>query len=420
MKKLLSVLIALVLALGFALPALAEPDPVKIGVILPLSGSNSSQGAQSKRALEMALEEINASGGIQSLGGAKLQLIYADSESTPATAVSEAERLVNQEGVQIVTGAYHSAVTLAASEVTERYGVTWFAPVSSDDSITQREGYRYIFRMAEKTSWRAVAYLNYLEEMCAATGTEVKTIGLVYENTGYGQGAHNAWVRLVPEHGWEIVVDEAYDVNMTDASAVVNKIKEANADVILLATSGMPATLLLTAGLKQQQVSPKAYIATSAAQTDPDYLKNAQEDCLGVFDVGGWEIDVNRPYSADVAKKFQETYGVPLNNEGAKEYVGLYVIRDVMERAASYDREAIRDAFAATNITGDNVCQMYADTITFDEMGQFPFLSSIVLAQFRNVDGVIQRVTVYPEDQAREGFNYVFPYDYTSRLPDAK
>ena len=186
MKKLMSLLLVMSLVFGFTLPVLAEPDPIKVGVILPLSGSNSSQGAQSRRAIEMALQEINDAGGIESMGGAKIEIIWADTESTPATAVSEAERLINQEGVQIVTGAYHSAVTLAASEVTERYGVPWFSPVSSDDSITQREGYRYIFRMPEKTSWRAVQYLNYLDEMCAATGEEVKTVGFVYENTGFG------------------------------------------------------------------------------------------------------------------------------------------------------------------------------------------------------------------------------------------
>lgn len=419
MKKTLSLLLALALLFSVAVPAFAA-ETVKVGVILPLTGSNSSQGTQSKRAIDMATDEINAAGGIAAMGGAKIELIFADTQSNPANAVTEAERLINQENVSILSGAYHSAVTLAASEVAERYGVVWFAPVSSDDSITNREGYRYIFRMAEKTSFRVIAYLKYLEEWCAQTGEEIKTIACVYENTGYGQGAYTAWARLVPEHNWEIILNEAYDVNMTDASAVVNKVKEANADIILLATSGMPATLLLTKGFKQQGVNPKAFIATSAAQTDPDYLRNAQEDALGVFDIAGWEADVNRPYSAEVAAKFTELYGVPLNNEGAKEYVGMYVIKDVLERAATDDREAIRDAFAATDIQGDTICQMYAERICFDETGTFPFTTSLVMAQFRNVDGKVGRVTVYPEDQAHPGWGIVFPYDYTTRLPDAK
>jgi branched-chain amino acid transport system substrate-binding protein len=389
----------------------ANAAEVKIGYLLPLSAENAPQGQQSKRAIEMAVEEINGSGGIKALGGAKLRIIYADTQSKPQVAVQEAERLISQEKVDFLAGAYHSGVTLPASEVAERYKKVWWTPVSSDDSITDRPGFKYVFRLAEKTSMRIVAQLDFIDAMAKQTKTPVKTIALVYENTGYGQGAANTWKKLVPQHGWQIVLDEAYDPKTSDPSPVVTKVKAAKPDVVLLANSAMPAAVMLAKGFREQGVKPKAFFATSAAHTDPDFLKNAGDAALGIFDVSGWEPDVNRPFSMAAAKKFSDKYGVVLNNEAAKEYVGMYVVKDALERAASLDPEKVRNAFASTNLT-TGMTQMYSSKVHFDKTGTFPDTSSMVLVQFLKVDGKLQRVTVGPQEQARAGQKMSFPYQY--------
>ncbi len=389
----------------------AKVTEVKIGYILPLSAENAPQGQQSKRAIEMAVEEINGAGGIKALGGAKFKIIYADTQSKPQVAVQEAERLITREKVDFLAGAYHSGVTLPASEVAERYKRVWWCPVSSDDSITNRPGFRYVFRLAEKTSMRIIAQLDFLEAMSKETKTPIKTFALVYENTGFGQGAANVWKKLLPQHGWQIVVDEAYDFRTADPSPVVTKVKAAKPDVVLMANSAMPATIMLAKGFREQGVRPKAFFATSGAQTDPDYLKNAGDSALGVFDISGWEPDANRPFSAAVAKKFFERYGVVLNNEGAKEYAGMYVVKDVLERAGSLDPEKVRDAFASTNLT-KGITQMYTDRVHFDKTGTYPDTSSMVLVQFLKVDGKLQRVTVGPKARARAGQKPIFPYNY--------
>jgi branched-chain amino acid transport system substrate-binding protein len=384
---------------------------VKIGYLLPLSAENAPQGQQSKRAIEMAIEEINGGGGIKSLGGAKLKIVYADTQSKPQVAVQEAERLISQEKVDFLAGAYHSGVTLPASEVAERYKRVWWTPVSSDDSITNRPGFKYVFRLAEKTSMRIVAQLDFIEAMAEQTNTPIKTVALVYENTGYGQGAAATWKQLVPKHGWQIVLDEPYDPKTSDPSPVVTKVKSAEPDVVLLANSFMPAAVMLAKGFKEQGVKPKAFFATSAAHTDPDFLKNAGDAALGVFDVSGWEPDVNRPFSMGVAKKFSDKYGVVLNNEAAKEYAGMYVVKDALERAGSLDPQKIRDAFASTDLTA-GMTQMYSAKVHFDSTGTFPDTSSLVLVQFLKVDGNVQRVTVGPKEQARVGQKLKFPYAY--------
>jgi branched-chain amino acid transport system substrate-binding protein len=367
---------------------------VKIGYLLPLSAENAPQGQQSKRAIDMAVEEINGGGGIKALGGAKLRIIYADTQSKPQVAVQEAERLISQENVDFLAGAYHSGVTLPASEVAERYKKVWWTPVSSDDSITNRPGFKYVFRLAEKTSMRIIAQLDFIEAMAKQSKTPIKTFALVYENNAYGQGAANAWKKLLPQHGWQIVLDEPYDPKTADPSPVVTKVKAAKPDVVLLANSFMPATVMLAKGFREQGVKPKAFFGTSGAHSDPDYLKNAGDAVMGVFDVSGWEPDVNRPFSM-----------------AAKEYVGMFVVKDALERAGTLDPEKVRNAFASTNLT-TGITQMYSAKVHFDSTGTFPDTSSMVLVQYLKVGGKLQRVTVGPQEQARVGQKLIFPYDY--------
>jgi len=398
-------------ALALVNAASAQPKEVRIGYLLPLSAENAPQGQQSRRAVDMAVEEINAAGGIKALGGAPLRIIYADTQSKPQVAVQEAERLIAAERVDFLAGAYNSGVTLPASEVAERYKKVWWAAVSSDDSITNRPGFKYVFRLAEKTSMRIVAQLDFIAAMSKQNNVPVKTVALVYENSGYGQGAALQWRKLVPPHGWQIILDEPFDPKTADPSPVVTKVKTANPDVVLLATSFMPSAVMLAKGFKEQGVKPKAFFATSAAQSDPDYLKNAGDAALGVFDVSAWEPDVNRPFSKDVAKKYEEKYGLLLNNETAKEYVGMYVVKDVLERAGTLDPVKVRDAFAATDLR-EGMTQIYTNRVHFDGTGTFPETSSMVLVQFLKINDKIERVTVGPAEQARPGYKFIFPFPY--------
>ena len=125
---------------------------VKVGNILPLSGPSASVGLQNKQAQDMAVEEINAAGGIKSLGGAKIQMIYADSESKPEKGVAEHDDFINTEKVNVLTGCWNSAVSYPVSAVAKRYGIPFIVPVSVADKITE-QGFKNVFRIAAKDSW---------------------------------------------------------------------------------------------------------------------------------------------------------------------------------------------------------------------------------------------------------------------------
>lgn len=379
---------------------------VKIGALLPLSGDAAPLGEQSKRAMQMAADEINDKGGIKSLNGAKLKLVFADSQGKPQVGVSETERLITRENVALLTGSYQSGITLPASEVAERYKKVWFASVPAEETITTR-GFKYVFRLADTTPMRLSAQVKFLEDMKKQSGTEMKTAALVYENSSYGQGSAAVWKKILPQAGFQIVLDEAYDRSAADLTPVVTKVKAANPDVVFLTSYVSDATLLAN-GFRQQKVQPKAFIGASGGYADPEFIKNAGEAALGYFDIAAWETDVNRPNSKETDKKFFDKYGVHMNGEAVKEYVGVYVMADALERAKSLDSEKLREAFASTNMT-EGPSLMYSKRIHFDQTGTLPD-PSLVMVQFQKVNGKVERVTIWPKEDARAGFQVKFPY----------
>ncbi len=381
-------------------------EEIKIGNILPLSGSAAPLGKIGQEARNMAVEEINAAGGIKSMGGAQIKMVYADSKGDPAAGVSEAERLITLEEVALLTGTYQSGVAMPSTEVAERYGIPFVVPVPSEDAITER-GFKNVFRLAEKTSWRNRDQVAFIKEMAEKFNTPVKTVALIYENTAWGQGAVRAWEKYIPEAGLEIVLKEPYPSNSSDLTPVVLKAKNLNPDIIMM-VSYVSDAALLTNTFAEHQVMPKAYIGTSGGFADPAYFELAGNNCEYYFDISTWEPDVNRPFSADVNKAFKDKYGYSMNAEAVKAYSAMYVIADALERAGSTDPEALRKALSETKIT-EGPTQMYASEIVFDETGQM-VNAPLVISQMRKVDGKMERVSVWPEKEARPGMEIVWPY----------
>jgi branched-chain amino acid transport system substrate-binding protein len=383
-----------------------DAKEIKMGTILPLSGSQAPLGKIGQQARDMAIEEINAAGGIESMGGAKIKMVYADSKGDPATGVSEAERLITQEEVALITGCYQSGVAMPSTEVAERYQIPYFVDVPSEDQITER-GFKYIFRLAEKTSWRNRAQTEFITSMAQKYNTPVKTVGLIYENTAWGQGAVRAWEKYLPEAGLEIVMKEPYPANSSDLTPVVLKAKKLNPDIIMM-VSYVSDAALLTKTFAEHQVKPLAFIGTSGGFADPTYYDLAGDASENFFDISTWEPDVNRPNSQEINKRFQEKYGYAMNAEAVKAYAGMYVIKDALEKAGSTEPDKLREAFVATDLQS-GPAQMYASQTKFDETGQM-INAPLVICQYQKVNGKMERVTVWPEKEARVGSQIVWPY----------
>jgi len=386
----------------------AGAKEIKIGNLLPLSGPSASVGIQNQWAIELATEKINKAGGIKALGGAKLVNIFTDSKGDPNVGATAAEQLINTDKVVLISGAWNSAVTKPSTQVAERYGIPYVVPVSVNDAITER-GFKYTFRLAAKDSWWARDQFRFLDDMKKATKTELKTIAFVYENGDWGSGMKEQWTKLAAQFGYQIVLDEPYPSTASDLTPVVMKIKAAKPDVLLL-TSNAADAILLTNTMATYKVKAKAIIGTGGGHADPSFRQTTGKNCENMFDVVEWETDLNRPQIPALNQEFKALHKFDLAGESVDAFASVYVIADALERAKSTDPKKLRDALAATNLCVGKgklgIDILSYDCVTFDQTGQNKN-AGIVLVQFRDVNGTMERVTVWPV--ARKGIKPIFP-----------
>jgi len=407
MKKILVFFGVFLITLTFGFVYMSTVDAaeeVVIGNILPLSGSAAPIGMVGKQIRELAIEEINSSGGIKSLGGAKIKMVYADSRGDPKIAISEAERLINVNKVHLITGAYQSAVSFPSTEVAERYKIPYVVPVSVKDAITERD-FKYVFRLAAKASWYARDQVRFLEAMSKID--PIKTVALVYENTDWGQSTAEGWTPLLEKAGMKVVLDEPYPATTPDITPVVIKIKRAKPDAILFVSYAADAILFMNT-LAEMQVNVKAMVGSGGGHADPTFIENTGKNCSYFFDAVEWAADLPRPGLKELNDKFKKKYGTFLSPEAANVYTALYVIKDALERAASTDPKKIAEALRTTNFTGGKGFIVAFDKLTFDEQGQNP-QAGLIVQQLLMVNGEIDRVTVWPPYSAREGFKPMYP-----------
>ncbi len=401
------VLLLLCLGMISVLPSLSFAETtVKVGNILPLSGPSASVGLQGKQAREMAVEEINAAGGIKSLGGAKIEMLYADSKSDPNVGVTEAERFINTEKVNVITGAWNSGVTYPSTTVAERYGIPYIVPVSVRDTITER-GFKNVFRIAAKDSWWTRDQFKFLEDMKKEFGLELSTVAFVYENGDWGTGFDAQWKKLAEQYGYKVVLDEPYPSSATDLTPVVNKIRRARPDVLLL-TSNAADAILLTNTLGNYKVTPKIIIGSGGGHADPTFISGCGDNARYVFDIVEWEADVNKPNAQKVNAKYKAKYGNNLTGEAVDAYVAMYVLADALERAGSLDPAAIRKALNETDYnSGPGMIATY-DSVQFDETGQNKN-ASLGIVQINDLGNGLERITVWPKNARRPGYTPVVP-----------
>jgi branched-chain amino acid transport system substrate-binding protein len=395
--------------------AFAQAREIKIGFVLPLSGGTATIGNQTKVGAEIAIEQINAAGGIKSLGGAKLVPVFGDSQSKPDVGVAETERLITREQVSVVVGAYNSAVTFPATELAERYKTPWLVTGSVKDEITER-GFKYVFRPNNKAVYDAREQMDAIDLLSKETGRKPQTIGLFYEGTDWGR-SHTANIKkFAAERGYRVVLDESYPPNQSDFSAQLLKIRASRPDALIV-VAYTPDHILFNRQFAENRINvPFGIHSVGGGAEDPSFYKALPQRAVeGMFVQDDFQVDIMQatkdPAALDANKKFQERLGYPLNAYGAQGVSNVYILRDVLERAASGDRERIRSALAATNITSGTALITGYSRINFDDKGQNIHAHGAIT---QNQGG--QRRTVWPAENRVSGTKPVWPLpDWSAR-----
>jgi branched-chain amino acid transport system substrate-binding protein len=400
-------------ALGFAGNAFAQ-STVKIGVVYPLSGNAASAGNYEKMAIELGAEIVNngnaalakilpfvsPTGGLPGLKGAKIQVMVADNQGTPAAGANQTLRLITQEKVAAVVGSYQSGITETTSATAEKYGVPFVNPESVAANLTER-GFKWFFRVTPVAADFARAYSAFLKEQQAA-GKKVDSIAIIHENTEYGNSVSKVIADTFKTDGLNVTQNISYSANSTDVQPQVLQLKEKNPDVAIFISYTSDA-ILYTKTMKEQNWKPSILIADDAGFNDPKYIKEMGSQVEGLISRTSFASGKPGSVAAICDELYKKkTGGDGLEDVSGRGLQGMLVLLDAINRAGSTDAAKIQAALKATDLKQDQMVAGYRG-VKFDEKGQNTLASSIV-TQMKGG----QYVAVWPKANATA--EIVLPY----------
>lgn len=328
--------LAVAAAATIAAPAVlrAQAQTIKIGAINPLTGALAYNGNQAKAAFQMAVDDINATGGIKSMGGAKLELLVADAESKPDVAAAQVDKLADA-GVACLIGCQASALTLATTQAAAKFNLPQVIDIGTADQIVQR-GLPNVFRFSPGTA-RAVAQgignLNTLNEQA---GKPVKTVAIVHEDGPFGSSMAKVLNEKLPGLGLNVVETISHPSPQRDFTNIVLRLKAANPDLIM-PSNYLNDFILLARTMRQQRFSPKAiYSIFGGGASNPKFVRENPDAAQYIIDTNQW-YDPRKPASVALAKKVADakldlTYDIMVG------YGAMQLVGHALEAAKSADR----------------------------------------------------------------------------------
>ena len=402
-----------VASFGLAGRAAADQPAVKIGAIYALSGNSASAGNYEKMAIEFGADIVNngnadlakvlplaKGGGLPGLKGAKIEMIFADNQGTPAAGQNQALRLITQEKVVALLGCYQSGITLTASAIAEKYGIPFVNPESTASTLTER-GFKWFFRTTPVASDFAKAYSNFLKAQKAA-GHKVDSIAIVHENTEYGNSVATVLASVFGKEGLNISQKIAYSANSTDVQPQVLQLKEKKPDVAIFISYTSDA-ILYAKTMKALNWKPAILIADDSGFNDPAYVKEMGSESEGLISRSVFASGKPGSVAAICDALFKKkTGGSGLDDVSARALQGFLVLADAINRASSTQPAKIQAALRATDLKPDQLVAGY-EGVKFDDKGQ-NVLASTLLTQLRNS----QYVSVWPKSRATH--ELILPY----------
>lgn len=380
---------------AFAVSTLAmAQQEIKIGVLYPLTGAAASTGAELKGALELAADIVNngakdipdlpfsSGGGLPNLKGAKIKLVFADHQGNPQIGATETERLITQEKVVAVVGAYFSNVTATSSQVAERYKIPYLNPDSSSTSLTARN-FKWFYRITPHDDLFVHNFFEFFKDLEAKKGIKISQVALFNENTLWGNETSKLQSKLADERGVNVVKSVSYPAKSTQLTSEIQSLKSGKPQVVMQ-SSYLGDAILSMKTYKELNFSPDMILANNAGFTDTEFIRTLGRDADNIITREVWSLDLakNKPLIGQVNELFQTRYKVNFTGNSSRTFTGLLTLADAINRAGSTEPEAIRKALSETNIDGKNTIMPWKG-IKFDQQGQNT-LGSGILVQIVN------------------------------------
>jgi len=332
-------------------PVMAQEKVIKIGTIFPLTGPVANAGQRCQAAVQTAVEIVNGQHpevkiplarkkGL--LGGYKIVLVHADSQGKPDVGKAEAERLINQEKVWALLGSYNSSVSGPASLVAERAKKIFMCGASSSSALTKRN-LNYFFRLAPTDSTESAEFVDVLKWLNARNKANVKTIGIIYENSLFGKGASTEAKNAAAAAGFKVVADVPFTAGATNLNSEVQTLKKANPDALFGAVLGADYSLMVKT-MKQANWAPRLSINYCSGYQDPVIAKQLGKDADYFMGSNAYtpQFASLMPAVAAVEKIFKsKTKGIPFDGDSIQEAVAVLVLAQAIEKAGSLDPDKV-------------------------------------------------------------------------------
>jgi branched-chain amino acid transport system substrate-binding protein len=363
-------------ALAGSTGALAQA-PIKIGASLSLTGTYAQPGSYQKEGYELCQDHLNAKGGLL---GRKIEFVFYDDQSMPATGVRLYEKLITEDKVDAVMGPYSSPITEAVANVSEKYQKVMVSPLAATTSIFKK-GRKHIFMVISP----AEAYLDGLVDMAAKRG--LKTIAVINEDTLFTKASAVGVTEIAKKKGMQVVFQEAYPKGNTDFSALLTKLKAANPDVIAASTYFDDA-VAITRQMKELNVNAKMYGVTVGGDL-PKFYELLKQNAEYVYGATQWEGNLPYPGQKEFVDSYQKKFGHEPVYHSAAGYAGCVIYGEAVKRAGTLDSDKVRDQLLKLET------RTFFGDYKVDGDG-FQVAHKMVMFQWQ--DG--KKVTVWPDDLA--------------------
>ncbi len=379
-------------------------ETVKIGILWPLTGNAAAAGQASKAAAEVAADIVNnnhpelgnlplaAGEGLPHFGGAKLELTFVDHQGNPSLAQQLATRLITQDKVHVLMGAYQSSCSFTATAVAERHGIPFMVGESAALNITGR-GFKWVFRTTPIASDYAAIYMRFFADM-KTQGKKIGSIAIVNENTDYGTSVADSIEAAAKASNIPMAIRIPYSASSTDVSAQVLQLKEKQPDVIIF-ISYTSDSILYMKSMKNLDYLPPMAIGDDSGFSDPSFVPAVTDIAQGVMNRSAWDIGSPGSTTYKINEMYKTKTGRDLDDTSGRNMQGFFVLADAIDRAGSIDPEKIRVALTQTNLNPDQLMMGY-NGVKFDQTGQ-NILASTYLIQLKGA----QYQLVWPETAAK-------------------
>lgn len=329
------------LALTALLSGAALADTVKIGAITSLTGRFATFGKMQRAGFQVALDEINAKGG---LGGNKVELLLEDDASDTNKALAAAEKLINA-GVPLIIGSYSSGVTKPLSQYTARQKVPLLVATAVDETIT-KPGNPYVFRVNNQSSVYSRSLLASMEKIGG-----IKTVAVLTSNDAFGKSVATDAKNILGRGGYQIVAADTYDKGLTDFRPILNRYKGQNPDAVLIASYEEDSVSIVRQA-KEVGLSPKLMAGMATGFALPSFIQGAADAAENVVVAMVWNPDVAYPGAEALHQKLKKALGgEEPSQHAAQSYAALLAAADAIRRAGGSDPEKVRDALTQTKLS---------------------------------------------------------------------